>query len=123
MKNRDTQATWKYHDGTKHSYWSIRSDPHFLDWANRPLPFKIYPTIEPLPFPRDAPQTGVAALSAIAQPLLPWSGEVAPDLQETWRVSFISRRELPSSAKIQAEKSTFEPRPARELSTRSNCTL
>src|SRR5213593_2331311 len=22
------QATWKYHDGTKHSYWSIRNSPH-----------------------------------------------------------------------------------------------
>jgi SagB-type dehydrogenase family enzyme len=90
MKNRDTQATWKYHDGTKHSYWSIRSDPHFLDWANRPLPFKIYPTIEPLPLPRDVPQTGVAALSAIAQPLLPWSGEVAPDLPDLARILYFS---------------------------------
>ena len=43
MNNRDIQATWKYHDGTKHSYWSIRNNPHFLDWANRPQPFKIYP--------------------------------------------------------------------------------
>src|ERR1700730_11535969 len=90
MKNGDTQATWKYHDGTKHSYWSIRSDPHFLDWANRPLPFKIYPTIEPLPLPRDVPQTGVAALSAIAQPSPPWSGEVAPDLPDLARILYFS---------------------------------
>ncbi len=48
MNNREIQAAWKYHDGTKHSYWSIRNRPHFLDWANRPLPFKIYPKIEPL---------------------------------------------------------------------------
>lgn len=43
MNNREIQAAWKYHDGSKHSYWSIRTYPHFLDWANRPLPFKIYP--------------------------------------------------------------------------------
>jgi hypothetical protein len=49
MNNRDIQAAWKYHDGTKHSYWSIRNNPHFLDWANRPQPFKIYPKIAPLP--------------------------------------------------------------------------
>ena len=61
MNNREIQAAWKYHDGTKHSYWSIRNHPHSLDWANRPLPFKIYPKIEPLPLPRDVPQTGVAA--------------------------------------------------------------
>src|SRR5215472_16218143 len=69
MNNRDTQATWKYHDGTKHSYWSIRNNPHFLDWANRPLPFKIYPGIENMPLPREVSQTGVAALSALPHPL------------------------------------------------------
>jgi len=48
MNNREIHAAWKYHDGSKHSYWSIRNHPHSLDWANRPLPFKIYPKIEPL---------------------------------------------------------------------------
>jgi SagB-type dehydrogenase family enzyme len=90
MKNRDTQATWKYHDATKHSDWSIRSNRHILDWASRPLPFKIYPTIEPLPLPRDVPQTGVAALSAIAQPVPPRSGEVAPNLQDLARILYFS---------------------------------
>jgi hypothetical protein len=70
MNNHDIQAAWKYHDGTKHSYWSIRNNPHFLDWANRPQPFKIYPKLEPVPLPRDVPQTGVAALSAISTCLL-----------------------------------------------------
>src|ERR1700720_2355367 len=90
MKNHDTQATWKYHHGTKHSYWSIRSNPRFLDWANRPLPFKIYPTIEPFPLPRDVPQTGVAALSAISEPILSASGDSAPDLQDLARVLYFS---------------------------------
>ena len=52
MSNRDIHAAWKYHDGTKHAYWSIRNSPHYLDWANRPPPFKIYPAIEPLLLPR-----------------------------------------------------------------------
>jgi SagB-type dehydrogenase family enzyme len=86
MKNRDTRATWKYHDATKHSYWSIRTNPHFLDWANRPLSFKIYPAIEPLPLPRDVTQTGVVALSAIAQPLPSRSGDSVPDLQDLARI-------------------------------------
>src|SRR6267378_5775388 len=46
MNNREIQAAWKYHDGTKHSYWSVRNRPHFLDWTNRPLPFKINPKID-----------------------------------------------------------------------------
>jgi SagB-type dehydrogenase family enzyme len=89
MNNRDLQAAWKYHDGTKHSNWSIRSHPHFLDWANQPLPFKIYPKIEPLPLPRDVPQTAVAALSALAEP--PSSRlDSVPDLQDLARILYFS---------------------------------
>jgi SagB-type dehydrogenase family enzyme len=90
MNNRDLQATWKYHDGTKHSYWSIRNNPHFLDWANRPQPFKIYPKIEPLPLPRDVPQTGVAALSAISEPAPSSPAGSVPDLQDLARVLHFS---------------------------------
>src|SRR5271154_291633 len=90
MNNRDTQETWKYHDGTKHSYWSIRNNPHFLDWANRPQPFKIYPKIEPLPLPQDVPQTGVAALSAISELVPSISSESVPDLQDLARILYFS---------------------------------
>ena len=90
MNNRDTQATWKYHDGTKHSYWSIRNNPHFLDWANRPQPFKIYPKIEPLLLPRDVPHTGVAALSAISEMAPSSLVDSAPDLQDLARILYFS---------------------------------
>jgi SagB-type dehydrogenase family enzyme len=90
MNNGDIQAAWKYHDGTKHSYWSIRSNPHSLDWANRPQPFKIYPQIEPLRLPRDLPQTGVAALSAISSPVPSWQADSVPDLQDLARILYFS---------------------------------
>src|SRR5258708_29902643 len=89
MKNRDIEAAWKYHDGTKHSYWSVRSSTHFLDWANRPLPFKIYPAIEAIALPRDVPQTGVAALAAISEQVrAAGGGEVVPDLRALARILF-----------------------------------
>ena len=90
MNNREIQAAWKYHDGTKHSYWSIRNNPHFLDWANRPQPFKIYPQLEQLPLPRDVPQTGVAALSAISQRELSWRNESVPDLRDLACILYFS---------------------------------
>ena len=90
MKNRDVTATWKYHDRTKHSYWSIRNNPHVLDWTNRPLPFKIYPTLEPLPLPRDVPQTGVAGLSAISEPVLLSGANSVPTLQDLARILYFS---------------------------------
>lgn len=89
MNNRDIQAAWKYHDGTKHSAWSVRNNPHFLDWANRPLSFKIYPEIEPLKLPTDVPQTGVAALSAISQVAEP-VGDAAPGLRDLARILYFS---------------------------------
>jgi len=89
MHNRDIQAAWQYHDGTKHSYASIRNNPHFLDWANRPLPFKIYPTIEGLALPRDVPQTGVAALAAISEPVGS-AGESVPGIEDLARILYFS---------------------------------
>ena len=90
MNNRDVQATWKYHDDTKHSPWSVRNNPHFLDFANRPLPFKLYPTVEPRPLPRDFPQTGVTALSAIVEPVRSSQTEAVPDLQDVARILYFS---------------------------------
>jgi SagB-type dehydrogenase family enzyme len=51
---------------TKHSYWSVRNSPHYLDWDNRPSPFKVYPDIEPIPLPKELIQSGVPALEAIS---------------------------------------------------------
>lgn len=64
--NRDLDATWKYHNGTKHSYLSIRLHPHELDWDNKPLLFKIYPTLEVFRLPKDFRPSGASALNAIS---------------------------------------------------------
>src|SRR6266446_3331900 len=90
MNNREIQAAWKYHDGTKHSYWSIRNHPHFLDWANRPLPFKIYPKIESLPLPRDVPQTGVVVLSAISEAVPSSRADSVPSVRDLARLLYFS---------------------------------
>jgi SagB-type dehydrogenase family enzyme len=66
MSNRDLDATWTYHNQTKHSYESIHAEPHYLDWENQPLPFKIYTTLDPMPLPRDLLSSDAQALSAIA---------------------------------------------------------
>jgi SagB-type dehydrogenase family enzyme len=66
MTNRELHAAWTYHNSTKHSYESIYADPHYLDWENQPLPFKIYTTLEPRPLPGDLLSSGAPALSAVA---------------------------------------------------------
>jgi SagB-type dehydrogenase family enzyme len=89
VSNRDVQAAWSYHNATKHSYRSVRNNPHYLDWANQPLPFKVYPELEPIALPREAPQTGVAALSAIAESLRP-DGVLVPSLSDLSRILYFS---------------------------------
>ena len=68
MSNRDVSATWQYHNATKHSLQSLRASAHVLDWANQPLPYKIYPSLAPIPLPGDFPPSAVPALDAIAAP-------------------------------------------------------
>ena len=64
--NRQLTATWTYHNDTKHSWESIRADPHSLDWENHPLAFKIYSTLDPVPLPHEWSPLSMAPLSAIA---------------------------------------------------------
>ena len=66
MANPDIQAGFNYHNATKHSYRSVRTNTHFLDWTNQPLPFKIYPRLDLIPLPREFREIGVPALSTIA---------------------------------------------------------
>ena len=90
MPNRDLDSTWKYHNGTKHSYLSIRVHPHFLDWENKPLLFKIYPTLEVNRLPKDFRQTGVSALSAIASTGIAAKGKKLPTLDDIAQLLFFS---------------------------------
>jgi SagB-type dehydrogenase family enzyme len=87
--NRDSEVAWNYHNATKHSYASIRTNPHGLDFANQPLPFKIYPALEPSRLPGEMRQTEVAALSAIAASASARSG-AAPDLDAVAQLLYLS---------------------------------
>jgi SagB-type dehydrogenase family enzyme len=55
-----------YHEATKHSWASVRSDPHGLDWANKPFLFKVYPEAPAVPLPRELPPPMRPALEATA---------------------------------------------------------
>ncbi len=55
----------EYHDRSKHSLASVRAGAHALDWDNQPIPFKIYPALEPIELPTDLPGSRRFALDAI----------------------------------------------------------
>jgi SagB-type dehydrogenase family enzyme len=92
MTNRDLEATWKYHNATKHSYASVRNNPHGLDWANKPLEYKMYPTLEITRLPTEAKPTGVPALKAISE-TISLAGNpkgAVPDLETLAQILFLS---------------------------------
>lgn len=88
--NHHVDAARQYHSGTKHSYLGLRLHPHKLDWDNKPLLFKIYPTLEVTRLPRDFEDTRRSALSAIAAGVPPTKDSAALDLESLAQVLFFS---------------------------------
>src|SRR5215831_7713198 len=88
--NDDTGRAWAYHNATKHSEWSLQANRHYLDWANQPLPLKIYTTLDPISLPRDADPTGISALSAISATDVAVEGEKIPTLADLVRILYFS---------------------------------
>lgn len=66
MSNNDRDAARLYHEVTKHSYTNVRSNPHALDWENRPLAYKIYPAAGAIALPRELELPAMPATVAIA---------------------------------------------------------
>ncbi|HXM45487.1 MAG TPA: SagB/ThcOx family dehydrogenase, partial [Bryobacteraceae bacterium] len=58
--------TWReYHELTKHSVESLRRNPHYLDWANMPNPFRHYGGVPVLDLPPDPPSPQTSALDVL----------------------------------------------------------
>ncbi|GBC70536.1 hypothetical protein HRbin02_00304 [Candidatus Calditenuaceae archaeon HR02] len=55
----------KYHQSTKHSYASVRVGSGFLDFSNKPYPFKYYVSGEKMQLPRDFEKPDSPALDAL----------------------------------------------------------
>ncbi|MGE0130922.1 MAG: SagB/ThcOx family dehydrogenase [Blastocatellales bacterium] len=90
MRNHETAAGWTYHDATKHSFQSVRRDAHFLDWPNKPLPYKIYTTLDPIELPREVPPLDMPALEAISKQSAGVEGDAIPDLKDLAQTFYYS---------------------------------
>ncbi len=88
--NRKVEAAWTYHNGTKHSYQSVRSSRHSLDFSNQPIPFKIYKSLEPIPLPRELAAVTMPALWAIAASQSGTAGDCTPDLSAIAMLLYLS---------------------------------
>ena len=90
MKNREIEAAWTYHNSTKHSYESVRSSLHYLDWENQPLPFKIYSKLEPIPLPEHLSSSTLPALQAVSVVEAEAENEVLPSIQTMAEIFYLS---------------------------------
>jgi SagB-type dehydrogenase family enzyme len=68
--NKDTECLFAYHQATKHTYHSVRTNARYLDWHNQPDPFRSYEGAPRIDLPREPgfPDIGTfAAMGALAQ--------------------------------------------------------
>ncbi len=86
--NKDTDRLFAYHQATKHTYHSVRTNARYLDWHNQPDPFRGYEGAPSIDLPREPgfPNIGTfAAMAALAEKTkLP--AEDPPELRETMQL-------------------------------------
>jgi SagB-type dehydrogenase family enzyme len=90
MSNQDTKTAYHYHEQTKHSYRSVRSNAHSLDFSNQPIPFKTYPGLKPIPLPHPLEGTETTALSAVSAATSVTKEERIPTLSDLARLLYFS---------------------------------
>jgi SagB-type dehydrogenase family enzyme len=64
--NKEIKYALNYHEATKHSEASLLTSRHYLDFDNKPIPFKIYLGLPSISLPTSFPTPEVNALSCIS---------------------------------------------------------
>ena len=72
MLNRDIEAAWRFHNGTKLTWEIVHNISHDLDFSNKPIPFKIYPHLKGEKLPQDFPFSAVPALAGSPAQVEEW---------------------------------------------------
>ncbi len=109
--SQGAEAALRYHDQTRHTVERLRRQPHELDWANQPLPFKIYDGLDSVPLPADpailsgTTPPALAALCSSPSPVTGSRAQALPDLTTLTRVLYLSagiiqRKRLPGGGEL-----------------------
>jgi SagB-type dehydrogenase family enzyme len=64
--NKDTKYAKEFHDITKHSELSLQVSHHYLDWDNKPRPFKIYTKLPSISLPNDFSKPNLDTINSIS---------------------------------------------------------
>ncbi|NIM06245.1 MAG: SagB/ThcOx family dehydrogenase, partial [Armatimonadetes bacterium] len=82
MANGNGQLARRFHEATKHSPVSVRTNPHFLDWENEPARYKDYPEIDPIPLPMELPRAGLPAARVVSAAPEQTYADIEPSLKQ-----------------------------------------
>jgi SagB-type dehydrogenase family enzyme len=66
MSNKEIQYALDYHEDTKHSEVSIMTSRHYLDYDNRPMPFKTYLEQPRYPLTNNFPTPNLHSIASIS---------------------------------------------------------
>jgi SagB-type dehydrogenase family enzyme len=89
--NEDTERLFAYHQATKHTYHSVRSSAHYLDWRNQPNPFRTYEgaPVTLLAPEHGFPDTGTFAAMGALDRRTQLAGENDPENRDAVRLDAI----------------------------------
>jgi len=87
--NNDIDATWHYHNGTKHPNGKLMSKLHTYDPAFRPNPYKVYKDLQTTVLPLDKSYS-TPALLAISRDIKQEGKNLVPDLNTLARILYFS---------------------------------
>src|SRR5437773_4045310 len=89
MASETGSSALRYHEATKHSELSLRMSPHYLDWDNKPSPFKVYKNLPMKSLPHEFPYPSESSLKALKGHETHNSNK-AVDLQDLTEILFFS---------------------------------
>lgn len=89
MQNYEIEATWHYHNGTKHPNGMLLNRFHVYHPSYRPSPYKVYKNTPQVDLPLEKNSSGVSALEAIST-IPSIKGEMIPNLNTLSRILYFS---------------------------------
>src|SRR5260370_13833876 len=90
MSNQEVEATWKYHEGTKHPDGDLMNPAHDYQPGLEPFKFKVYQGTERITLPLKLEPLGMPALEAIAADIGSLAMERIPSLETLSQILFYS---------------------------------
>ena len=87
--NNDIKHAIQFHEETKHSELRMQRSRIYLDWDDRPRPFKVYPDLPSISLPQDFPIPTADALTSIGS-VHPLSPESTLDINKLAQLLFFS---------------------------------